>query len=119
MKRFVLSLLAASLLAAPAAYAQPSHNPRIAAHGNHKPAPPPAFDRGKAHAPQVRARQAVRHHWAVGRRVPVAQRGYVVRDYGRYGLHRPGRGQHWIKVDNEYLLVGIASGLVAGLIAAH
>ncbi|MDX8480197.1 RcnB family protein [Mesorhizobium sp. VK24D] len=43
----------------------------------------------------------------------------MVRDWNRYGLRRPGPGQEWIRVGNDYLLVGIVSGIVFGAIAAH
>ncbi|RVA68100.1 hypothetical protein EN914_34910, partial [Mesorhizobium sp. M7A.F.Ca.CA.001.08.2.1] len=36
-----------------------------------------------------------------------------------YGLHRPGRGQEWIRVGNDYVLVGILSGVIFGALAAH
>jgi Ni/Co efflux regulator RcnB len=58
-------------------------------------------------------------HWKRGQHVPSWQRKHVVRDYRHHGLRRPGHGQHWVKVDNSYLLVGIASGVIAGLVAAH
>jgi Ni/Co efflux regulator RcnB len=37
-----------------------------------------------------------------------------VRDHHRYGLKRPGRGQQWVRVDNDFRLVGLASGIIAG-----
>ena len=64
-------------------------------------------------------KHVVRKHWARGNHVPAWQRDRVVRDYGRYGLHRPAHGQRWIRVDNDFLLISIASGVIAGLIAAH
>jgi len=41
------------------------------------------------------------------------------RDYGRYGLRRPGPGQEWIRVGNDYVLVSILSGIILGAIVAH
>ncbi|MBZ9814787.1 RcnB family protein [Mesorhizobium sp. CA7] len=43
----------------------------------------------------------------------------AVRDWNRYGLRRPGPGQEWIRVGNDYLLVSILSGIVFGAIAAQ
>ena len=60
-----------------------------------------------------------RKHWARGNRVPAWQRNYVVRDYDRYGLRRPAYGQQWVKVDNDFLLISLASGIIAGIIAAQ
>lgn len=37
---------------------------------------------------------------------------YVVRDYGHYRLHAPPRGYHWVRADDRYLLVAIATGII-------
>jgi Ni/Co efflux regulator RcnB len=42
-----------------------------------------------------------------------------VRDYRRYRLSAPPRGYHWVKADNQYLLVGIATGVISSIIASH
>jgi len=42
-----------------------------------------------------------------------------VRDWNRHGLRRPGPGQQWIGVGNDYLLVSVVSGIIFGAIAAH
>ena len=54
-----------------------------------------------------------------GHRVPAWQRRHVVRDYHRFGLRRPGYGQQWVKVDNDFLLISIASGIIGGIIASQ
>jgi hypothetical protein len=36
----------------------------------------------------------------------------VVHDYGHYRLRPPPRGYHWVRADNDYLLVGIATGII-------
>jgi Ni/Co efflux regulator RcnB len=61
----------------------------------------------------------VKKRWERGARLPHGQHYIVVRDYKRYKLRRPPRGQHWVRVDNQYLLVGITSGIIAALAAAH
>jgi len=58
-------------------------------------------------------------HWVRGERVPSWQRKQAVRDYNRYGLRRPGHGQQWVRVDNDLLLISIASGLIGGIIAGQ
>lgn len=58
-------------------------------------------------------------HWKRGERYSAWKRHQEVRDWRRYGLHRPGRGQEWIRVGNDYLLVGILSGVIAGIVAGH
>jgi Ni/Co efflux regulator RcnB len=37
---------------------------------------------------------------------------YVVRDYGYYRLRPPPRGYHWVRANNDYLLVAIATGII-------
>ncbi len=58
-------------------------------------------------------------HWKSGQRYREWKRHQGIRDYHRYGLRRPGAGQQWIRVGDEYLLVGIATGLIAGVLAAR
>ena len=53
-----------------------------------------------------------------GGRVPAQYRGRGVDDWQRQGLRRPGNGQRWVRVDNDYLLVAAASGLIASIVAA-
>jgi Ni/Co efflux regulator RcnB len=43
-------------------------------------------------------------------------RGYVVSNWDSYRLHRPPRGYHWVYADGQFLLVAIASGLIADII---
>lgn len=59
------------------------------------------------------------HDWKRGQRYSDWRRHPPVRDYHRHGLKRPAPGQQWIRVDNDYLLVGLATGLIAGVIAAR
>nr|WP_292073372.1 RcnB family protein [Mesorhizobium sp.] len=34
-------------------------------------------------------------------------------------MRRPDRGQEWIRVGNDYLLIGVVSGIIFGAIATH
>jgi len=120
MKLFTRSLLAAvaiSVMAVPMAQAQSRYDaPRHGQHyGQQK-------QKQRYHAPAPK--KATRHvqkrqHWSKGARVPDWQRKPAVRDYKRHGLNRPGKGQQWIKVDNDYLLIGLASGIIAGIAASR
>lgn len=125
MKRLILSVLALSMLAVPAAQAAERHGSRTeyrkvqTYHG-------PKHDVRRVdktvvikRGDKVTVKKVERNRWVRGNRVPDWQRRYEVRDYKRYGLRRPGANQRWIKVDNEYLLIGISTGIIAGLIAAH
>ncbi|MFO1016068.1 MAG: RcnB family protein [Hyphomonadaceae bacterium] len=60
--------------------------------------------------------------WRRGDRLPAYYRDsyYSVRDYGRYGLRPPPRGYHYVRDDRgDYLLVGIATGVILGVILAN
>jgi len=108
MKRLVLATVALSLLAAPAAFAQPQDF-------HHK-------DHRTTHVVKKKVVKKVvvnRPHWQRGHRLPHGQHYVVVNDYGRYHLRRPPHGQHWVRVDNQYLLVGISTGIIAALINAQ
>jgi Ni/Co efflux regulator RcnB len=57
--------------------------------------------------------------WRRGDRLPsyYRDRYVVVRDYERYHLQRPPRGYHYVRDDRgDYLLVGIATGVILGAI---
>lgn len=60
-----------------------------------------------------------RNNWRNGHKFSGWRQHQPIRDYGRYGLHRPGRGQEWIRVGNDYVLVGVLSGVIFGALAAH
>ncbi len=130
MKRIVLSVLAISMLAATSLQGQAAPLNRPAApqaelvqvdwkKPSHK------YDNrrdSKRYDNRHTARKyqyAKRHQWKRGQRYSDWRRHQAVRDYRRHGLKRPAPGQQWIKVDNDYLLVSIASGLIAGIIAAR
>jgi Ni/Co efflux regulator RcnB len=122
MKRIVLSVLAVSMLAATslAGQAAPMNAP-VAPQSNYT-----KVDWQKpGHHNDVRKRVfkkkvvVKRNHWRNGQRYSGWRQHQPIRDYGRYGLHRPGRGQEWIRVGNDYVLVGILSGVIFGALAAQ
>lgn len=60
--------------------------------------------------------------WRRGDRLPSYYRSryVVVRDYHRYGYRHPPRGYHYVRDDRgDLLLVGIATGVILGIIAAQ
>lgn len=124
-KQTILAALAFSMLAVPMAQAQQRHDgPRSGHHFNQQ-RPPVAQvpQRPQAHRPPVRRHQAQRPaprpQWTRGHRVPNWQRRAAVRDYHRHGLRRPGHGQQWVRVDNNYLLISLASGIIAAIATAR
>ena len=54
-----------------------------------------------------------------GGRVPTSYRGRVVSDWNHRGLRRPPSGQRWVRVDNDYILISAATGVIASIIAAN
>ena len=115
-KRMILAAVAFSMMAVPMAQAQSRYDtPRSHHHQSQQ-------GKQKYQAPQRHQaqRQAPpRHHWKQGQRVPNWQKRQHVRDYHRYGLRKPARGQQWVKVDNDYLLISLATGVILGLAAGR
>lgn len=109
MKRTVLAAIALSMFAAPMAQAQQRYEaPR---HGHHY---------GQQQKWQdYRHKPTKRQHWSKGKRVPDWQRKQALRDYHRYGLERPGYGQRWVRVNNDFLLISVASGIIASVVTGR
>lgn len=57
-----------------------------------------------------------RPHWERGHTFPHGHRHELIRHYRSYHLNRPPRGHHWVRVDNEYLLVANGSGVIADIV---
>lgn len=77
-------------------------------------------DRKPGHSYTVKKKVVTtRHTWRKGERYSNWKGRPAVRDYHRHGLHRPARGQQWVKVDNSYLLMSVATGLILGVAAAR
>ena len=61
------------------------------------------------------------HNWYRGGRVPpqYRTRHYVVNDWRGHHLSAPPRGYHWVQNGSDYLLVAIATGVIAQLILSN
>lgn len=57
--------------------------------------------------------------WARGHALPRQYRQSYVRDYHRYHLRKPGPGQRWVRVDNQFILINSITGMIAALAAAR
>lgn len=114
MKRILLATVALSLVATPAAFAQSGQHHRYDARPHHS-----QVVKKKVVKKHVTKRQMAHRHWHKGHRFDRRARHVVVNDYRRHHLRTPPRGQHWVKVDNQYLLVGITSGLIMALVNAN
>jgi Ni/Co efflux regulator RcnB len=56
-----------------------------------------------------------------GRPLPPGLRGrhYVVNDWHHHRLPAPQRGHQWVQVGPDYVLVGVATGIIANLVLAR
>ncbi|SEB19025.1 RcnB family protein [Paraburkholderia sartisoli] len=60
--------------------------------------------------------------WHKGDRLPpeYRDRNYVVDDWHGHGLQAPPRGYQWVGVNGDYVLVAVATGLIANvLLSGH
>lgn len=114
MKKALIITIAALLMAAPLAQAQTRMDHNNQTRTEHR--KPQAHHQTKKFSYQkVKAKQ----HWSRGQRMNDWKRHSSVSDYKHRGLRKPGNGQRWVKVDNQYLLISITSGLIAGIVAAR
>lgn len=99
MKKLIVSVLAMTLLSSTAAMAQ-------------------HYQRDQHRGPGWRAPQQKvfikKQRWHRGAVLPGQYRRSYVNDYGRYRLRPPPRGHRWVRVDNQFILISIAGGLIAG-----
>ena len=61
------------------------------------------------------------HQFRRGQRLPPEyhNRNYVVDDWRGHHLSAPPRGYHWVQTGNDYVLVAIASGLIAQILLGN
>lgn len=120
MKRVVVVASILSMLGSSAVFAQGMpdfHRPGTSYTQGHGPNPHQVYRHGR---PQFHGKPApYRSQWSRGKRLPANYRHNVVRDYGRYRLAPPPRGYNWVRVNNEYVLIGIASGLISSIVRAN
>jgi Ni/Co efflux regulator RcnB len=128
MKNLIAAALALTLLGATAASAQPyrgNDTTRNDTRGRDN----DRYDRndrgdrngwnsnnGRGDVRNGRGFQNNRHTWKRGQRFHARGPVVHVRDYRRYQLRTPPRGHHWVRYDNDYLLVAITSGIIADIL---
>jgi Ni/Co efflux regulator RcnB len=58
------------------------------------------------------------HEYYRGDRLPIEyrHRNYVVDDWRGHNLSAPPRGYHWVQSGNDYVLIAIATGIIASLL---
>ncbi|HEY4068647.1 MAG TPA: RcnB family protein [Burkholderiaceae bacterium] len=97
------------------AFAQGNDHDRDNHRDDHHAAPA----RGHAAAPMARGRGAgPDHNFYKGGRLPANYRGheYVVDDWRGHHLNQPPRGYQWVQVGGDYVMVAIATGIIASLL---
>lgn len=80
-----------------------------------RPGPPPPHFHGGRHG------AGPNHNWVRGSRVPpqYRTRHYVVNDWRGHRLSAPPRGYNWVQNGGDYLLVAIATGVIAQIILSN
>lgn len=139
MKKLIVGTFAVALVAAPAAFADdhqdngphdqsntmsgpthhdngmsgPSNDHMNQMSGHHDTMNGPASDMHRNdHA------MMSHHNWRNGDRLPEQYRRYASIDWHAHHLRRPPRGYHWVRVDDDYVLVAVATGIVLETIFA-
>jgi Ni/Co efflux regulator RcnB len=115
MRRLILTTLALSFLAVPAALADTRPSTSLDAAHHARAVHSKIVVKEAAGHRVIRKTTIVKPYWKAGKRVPVWQRN-VVRDYRHYGLRRPAYGQQWIRVGDQLLLIKSRSGVVVRVI---
>lgn len=102
MRKIFTVLLTASVLAMP-----------LAATAQVRPAP--AAKHTAVQKDVVKKKVVVRKGgWVKGRRLSASDRRRAAEiDYRAYQLSTPPRGYHWVRINTNFLLVGITSGLIS------
>jgi Ni/Co efflux regulator RcnB len=107
-KALLAAMTAASLVFSSLSFAQPRNDDhRGPPHGRRGPPQMERHHEGPGAGPD--------HNFYRGERLPAQyrQRGYVVNDWRGHRLHAPQRGYQWVQSGSDYLLVGIATGVIA------
>jgi Ni/Co efflux regulator RcnB len=82
-------------------------------------------DRNDYHANDDRGRgdrgAGPRHDLRKGGRLPAEYRSrqYVVDDWRGHRLSAPPRGYHWVQTGGDYVLVAVATGIIASLLLSN
>ncbi|MDM9628373.1 RcnB family protein [Rhizobium sp. S152] len=62
-----------------------------------------------------------KYKWSRGHRMSPAERRHMqeVRDYRRYRLAPPPRGYRWVRVNNDYLMISVASNVISSIVTGR
>ena len=56
-------------------------------------------------------------HWARGDHFDGHRDVIAHGDWGRYHLHQPPRGYEWVRSGNQFVMIAVTSGVIAGILA--
>lgn len=116
MKKIIMGLIAASVIAAPAA-AAPFHG-FDRGHQQTKIVKVKKTNRGRQVVKVKRVRQVQNRKWARGQRFDsrYARNYRVIYNPRAYRLHDAPRGYRWVQSGNDAVLVAITSGIIGAVI---
>ena len=114
MKRITFVAVALSLLVTPLAAQAQSHGGRTVEKRFER-----SIERPGASGYSYRKKETRKNRFERGHRYTNWKKHDRVRDWKRQGLRRPAHGQQWVRVGNDYLLISVASGIIAGIIAGR
>ena len=88
-------------------------------HRNGPNAGPHGFDRHDARDDRNYGARGPQYHR--GGRIPIEYRNrqYVVNNWRDHHLNAPPRGQQWVQVGSDYVLIAIATGIIAQLVLSQ
>ncbi|MDQ0320643.1 Ni/Co efflux regulator RcnB [Pararhizobium capsulatum DSM 1112] len=120
MKRLFIALVASSFLVAPTAFAQPASASFEVTQAKERHVERNVYKHGNTRIIEKKV-VVKKNRWARGHRLSPAERRRIqeVNDYRRYRLHQPPRGQQWVRVDNDFLLISVATGVIAGIVVTN
>ncbi len=135
MKYFVAAAVAASLLAGTAAIAQPYDNRNNSQWNDNNRDRDGRYDRDDRNDRNGRwdnnrrgdgwnrgrwEGKKAHPRWSRGDRFSqYGHRGWVVNDYRSHRLRKPPRGYHWVRSNDEFLLVAVTSGIIAQIVLGN
>lgn len=78
-------------------------------------------DNGRHHGRHHGRGAGPRHDFYKGGRIPgeYRHRQYVVNDWRGHHLHSPPRGYQWVQTGSDYVLIAVATGIIAQIVLGN
>lgn len=105
MKRLIISIIGATLLIAPMAQAQ-----------QQRPAQQPHQKQSQQNKVQ---QQVKKNQFKKGGKLSSPGKHSEFKDYRKQGLRAPGKGQRWVRVEGQYLLIAVATGAILSVASGN